>query len=278
MSAARATGGFGFDQAGRLAAAGAPFDERRATWTMAPLTAMIDRRPNHCSASPVPSPQYGLEGPTSNGMTGKNVNAAISIHATTTATRAADRCLNATRAAAMRTATRLERCCGLVNVSSTPADASTRRSSKTARLRIRSVSRAPVRPSSSLAPGCAEGVRMCAYLVSAFMPFPFEFSDVMKWEGCGGCLSGGLLLRMPEHLGLGRSPEVAEGVVEGRQRHGARDVELEIDLEPRVGDDEPDPVGRLAPEERDLEAVVVAARELSPVAAGGRRCVDGGLR
>src|SRR5829696_10147076 len=78
--------------------------------------------------------------------------------------------------------------------------------------------------------------------------------------------------------GLGRSPEVAEGVVEGRQRVRARDVELEIDLETRVGDDEPDPIGRLAPEERDLEAVVVAARELSPVSAGGRRCVDGGLR
>src|SRR5687768_11112196 len=29
-------------------------------------------------------------------------------------------------------------------------------------------------------------------------------SEVVKWEGCGGCLSGGLLLRMPEHLGLGR--------------------------------------------------------------------------
>jgi hypothetical protein len=69
--AASATGDLGFDQAGRLAAAGvtAAFDERRATRTMAALTAMIDRRPTHCSASPVPSPQYGLEGPTSNGMT-----------------------------------------------------------------------------------------------------------------------------------------------------------------------------------------------------------------
>src|SRR5688500_3696982 len=62
---------FEFDHDGRLAAAGmtAPFDERRATRTMAALTAMIDRSPAHCSASPMPSPQYGLEGPTSTGMT-----------------------------------------------------------------------------------------------------------------------------------------------------------------------------------------------------------------
>jgi hypothetical protein len=61
----------GFRQAGTLAVAGAraPFAERRATPTMAALTAMIDSRPTHCSASPVPSPQYGLEGPTSTGMT-----------------------------------------------------------------------------------------------------------------------------------------------------------------------------------------------------------------
>src|SRR3954464_16061706 len=55
-------------------------------------------------------------------MTWKNVNAEISIHATTMATRAADRCLNATRAPAMRTARKRERCCGLANVSSTPAE------------------------------------------------------------------------------------------------------------------------------------------------------------
>src|SRR5918994_5784163 len=109
-AAARATRSVGFDQAGRLAGAGvtAAFDERRATRTTAALTAMIDRRPTHCSASPMPSPQYGLEGPTSTGMAWKNVNAAISIHATTEATWAADRCLQATRAPAMRTATRLE--------------------------------------------------------------------------------------------------------------------------------------------------------------------------
>src|SRR5215207_1051408 len=99
-------------------------------------------------------------------------------------------------------------------------------------------------------------------------------SEVVRWEGCGGCLSGGLLLRMPRNLGVGRIGEVAEGVVEGSQRFGACDVQLEVDLEAPVGDDEPDPIGRLAPEERDLEAVVVAARELSPVSAGGRRCVD----
>ena len=92
------------------------------------------------------------------------MNAAISIHATATATRAAERCLNASRAAAIRTATRLARCCGLVNVSSTPADGSTRRSSKTARLRTRSASSAPVRPSSSRA-GRAEGLR-CGWMWS----------------------------------------------------------------------------------------------------------------
>src|SRR5687768_10624129 len=61
----------GSDHDRRLAAAGvtAPFDERRATRTMAALTAMIDTSPAHCSASPMPSPQYGLEGPTSTGMT-----------------------------------------------------------------------------------------------------------------------------------------------------------------------------------------------------------------
>jgi hypothetical protein len=45
-----------------------PDHERRlATRTIAALTAMIDRRPTHCSASPMPSPQYGFEGPTSTG-------------------------------------------------------------------------------------------------------------------------------------------------------------------------------------------------------------------
>jgi hypothetical protein len=67
----RLTKFFDFDHGRRLAAAGVttPFDERRATRTMAALTAMIDRRPTHCSVSPMPSPQYGLEGPTSTGMT-----------------------------------------------------------------------------------------------------------------------------------------------------------------------------------------------------------------
>ena len=50
---------FGRDHDGTLAAAGvtAAFDERRATRTMAALTARIDRRPTHCSGSPMPSPQ-----------------------------------------------------------------------------------------------------------------------------------------------------------------------------------------------------------------------------
>ena len=47
----------------------AAFGECRATRTMAALTAMIDTRPTHCSASPMPSPQYGFDGPTSTGMT-----------------------------------------------------------------------------------------------------------------------------------------------------------------------------------------------------------------
>ena len=56
---------FGVDHDGTLAAAGvtAAFGERRATRTMAALTARIDTRPTHCSASPMPSPQYGLDGP-----------------------------------------------------------------------------------------------------------------------------------------------------------------------------------------------------------------------
>src|SRR3954447_8878081 len=40
-----------------IALATADLDERRATWTMAALTARIDTRPTHCSASPMPSPQ-----------------------------------------------------------------------------------------------------------------------------------------------------------------------------------------------------------------------------
>src|SRR5215213_10764091 len=57
----------GADHDCRLAAVGvrAHFDGRRATWTMAALTARIDRRPTHCRVSPIPSPQYVLEGPTS---------------------------------------------------------------------------------------------------------------------------------------------------------------------------------------------------------------------
>src|SRR3954463_4391173 len=83
---------FGVDHDRRLAATGVTiaFVERRVMRTMAALTAMIDTRPSHCRASPMPSPQYGFDGPTSTGMAWKKVNAAISIHATTMATRAAD--------------------------------------------------------------------------------------------------------------------------------------------------------------------------------------------
>ena len=50
---------FGRDHDGTLATTGvtAAFDERRATRTMAALTARIDKRPTHCSGSPMPSPQ-----------------------------------------------------------------------------------------------------------------------------------------------------------------------------------------------------------------------------
>jgi len=50
---------FGRDHDGTLAATcvTAAFDERRATRTMAALTARTDRRPTHCSVSPMPSPQ-----------------------------------------------------------------------------------------------------------------------------------------------------------------------------------------------------------------------------
>ena len=60
----------GVDHDRTLATAGvtAAFGERRATRTMAALTPMIARRPIHCSASPMPSPQYGFEGPTATGM------------------------------------------------------------------------------------------------------------------------------------------------------------------------------------------------------------------
>ena len=50
---------FGADHDRTLAAAGATagLGERRAMCTMAVLTARIDRRPTHCRASPMPSPQ-----------------------------------------------------------------------------------------------------------------------------------------------------------------------------------------------------------------------------
>ena len=62
---------------------------------------------------------------------------------------------------------------------------------------------------------------------------------------------------------------VRERVVEGVERVCARDVEVELLVEPLVGDGDPDSVGRLAPEERDCEAVGSPARELFPVVDGG---------
>src|SRR4051794_5343213 len=153
------------DHAGTLAARVATdgFGVRRTAPTMAALTTRIDTTPTHWRASPMPSPQYGFVGPASTGTRWKNPNATISIQATTAATRAADRCLNASRTPAIRTATRLARCWGLANVSRTPADESMRRSSKTTRLRMRSPRRAPVRLSSSLV-GAAEALAGCAFL------------------------------------------------------------------------------------------------------------------
>ena len=86
--------------------------------TMAALQARMARNPTHWRASPEPSPQYGLEGPISTGIPWKNVKVTISIHATTAATLAAARCRTATRMTASSTAAMLDRCCGLVNVSS----------------------------------------------------------------------------------------------------------------------------------------------------------------
>src|SRR5688572_24257900 len=82
------------DDAGTLTAAASPadvVDRCRPTNTMAALQARIARKPTHCSASPMPSPQYGLDGPISTGMPWKKVKVTISTHATTTATRAAAR-------------------------------------------------------------------------------------------------------------------------------------------------------------------------------------------
>ena len=61
---------------------------------------------------------------------------------------------------------------------------------------------------------------------------------------------------------------VREGVVEGRERVGAGDVDLELFVELRVGHGDLDAVGRLAPEETDFDAVAFTECELSPVVAG----------
>src|SRR4051812_42844918 len=59
--------GLGGNHADTLAAAVAIDGRavRRTAPTMAALTARIDTTPTHWRASPVPSPQYGFEGPTS---------------------------------------------------------------------------------------------------------------------------------------------------------------------------------------------------------------------
>ena len=85
-----------------------------------------------------------------------------------------------------------------------------------------------------------------------------------------GCRSSGLARARRSQAPGGR---IRERVVEGRERVRAGDVELELLVEPGVGDRDLDAVGRLAPEERDLEAVAFAARELS----SSRACASGEL-
>ena len=97
----------------------------------------------------MPSPQYGLEGPTSTGMTWKNVNAAISIHATARATRAADRCLNATQGGGDEDG---DEACEVLRLGERLEHAGRRVDAQVVEDREvedRSASRAPVRPSSS---------------------------------------------------------------------------------------------------------------------------------
>src|SRR5918994_4252248 len=85
---------------------------------------------------------------------------------------------------------------------------------------------------------------------------------------------GGLARYDAEGQALGG--RVREGVIERLERLRARDVELERVIELRVGDDDLGAVGRLAPEEGDHDAVVLAARQLAPVGCDGC-CVGGGV-
>src|SRR6266536_4212730 len=66
-----------------------------------------------------------------------------------------------------------------------------------------------------------------------------------------------------------RVGRIREGMVEGRKRVRACDVELELLVLPCVGDRDLHAICRLAPEERDLEAFVRAACELCPVDLAG---------
>ena len=62
---------------------------------------------------------------------------------------------------------------------------------------------------------------------------------------------------------------VRERVVEGIERVRAGNVDVELLVERRVGDRDPDSVRRLAPEERDRQPVVIPACEFFPVVDGG---------
>src|SRR5262245_1144180 len=63
-----------------------------------------------------------------------------------------------------------------------------------------------------------------------------------------------------------------ERVVEGRQGVGAGDVQLEVVVEPGIGDRDLDCIGRGIPQEGDREPVAVAGRQLLPL---GRVGCDG---
>src|SRR5262245_23371281 len=70
--------------------------------------------------------------------------------------------------------------------------------------------------------------------------------------------------RRTEWLGAGR---VGEGVVEGREGVGARDVELEELAELPVGDRDLHAAAGGVPQERDVHAVALAVREIDPEVA-----------
>src|SRR5262245_17632867 len=74
---------------------------------------------------------------------------------------------------------------------------------------------------------------------------------------------GGLAVGELEGHALGRCER--EGVVEGRERVGAADVELEVVIEPGIGDRDLHGAGVGRPEEGDREPVAFAGRQLLPL-------------